>query len=51
MSGSPNPHAPLAAQTFTIQVTGSVMTITFGDGSIKRLDCETGKEIPEEPKE
>lgn len=53
MSGGPNPHAPLAAQTFKIEVTGSVMTVTFGNGTIKSFDCETGIPLQqgEPPKE
>lgn len=47
MSGGPNPHGPLAAQTFKIEVAGSIMTVTFGNGTVKKFDCETGDEIKE----
>jgi hypothetical protein len=51
MSGGPNPHAPLAAQSFNIAIAGSTMTVTFGNGTVKQFDCETGKELNGDKKE
>lgn len=51
MAGGPNPHSSLAAQTFKIEVSGSTMTITFGNGTVKQFDCETGNELTEDKKE
>lgn len=45
MAPGPNPHAPLATQTFKVEVVGSVMTITFGNGTVRKFDCGTGEEI------
>jgi hypothetical protein len=45
MAGGPGPHAPLAGQTYKIEVTGSTMTVTFGNGIVKKFDCTTGEEL------